>query len=76
MVSNARLSHQRHHSSGDKPKPRPDEPLDHGSTGSGSHPADDLSTNDPTGARSPPDYLPSGPSKPMPHYWPAEPETK
>ena len=23
-----------------------------------------------------PDYLPDGPSNPMPHYWPAEPETK
>ena len=22
-----------------------------------------------------PDYLPDGPSNPMPHYWPAEPET-
>ena len=23
-----------------------------------------------------PDYLPDGPTSPMPHYWPAEPETK
>jgi hypothetical protein len=23
-----------------------------------------------------PDYLPDGPANPMPHYWPAEPETK
>ena len=23
-----------------------------------------------------PDYLPDGPTNPMPHYWPAEPETK
>jgi hypothetical protein len=61
------------------PPPRhdPDEPPDQGPTGPRTpDPIEDPGINDPRGPGSEPDYLPGGPSNPMPRFWPAEPETK
>jgi hypothetical protein len=59
------------------PVPHPDRSGDQSPTGPRMpHSGEDSGIDEPKGSSSEPDSLPGGPSNPMPHVWPVEPEER
>ena len=78
MSSDARPSNPRHCEAVQEPKPQGHSPSAGPPKPAGA-PERMRPEPEPSASAGPgpePDYLPDGPTNPMPHFWPAEPETK
>ena len=80
MSSDARPSEPRHRHAVQEPKPKDHSPStvlpELKSAGAPERTQPEPEPSASAGPGPEPDYLPDGPANPMPHYWPAEAETK